>query len=266
MRLRRWLRPRTRWLRLRELRAQVGWRAALSDLLCGRFDLWGRSEYKLYSPLVMFPIWVRSKSSDLDVVSQVFLEEEYGCLDSMKDVGLVIDCGANVGYSTAYFLSRFAGCQVVAIEPDAGNYAMLRRNMAPYGSRVTMIHGGVWSRAARLSMAADHYRDGREWSRQVRVCEPEEDHDVEGVGIADLLKESGYDRISILKVDVEGAEAVIFADNYESWIEKIDVIAIELHDDSVFGTASDVFAAAIAGRDFQVSRSGELTICKKRAV
>jgi FkbM family methyltransferase len=266
MRLRRWLRPRTRWLRLRELSAKIGWRAAVSDLLCGRFDMWRRAEYRLYSPLVMFPIWVRSSSSDLDVVSQVFLEEQYACLDNRIDVGLVIDCGANVGYSATYFLSRFADCHVVAIEPDAGNYVMLRRNLAPYERRVTMVHGGVWSRAARLSMAADRYRDGREWSRQVRVCEAEDDHDVEGIGIADVLKESGYDRISILKVDVEGAEAVIFADNYESWIEKVDVIAIELHDDSVFGKGSDVFAAAIAGREFQVSRSGELTICKKRAV
>jgi hypothetical protein len=67
---------------------------------------------------------------------------------------------------------------------------------------------------------------------------------------------------SALKMDIEGAEAVVFADpSCQQWLPKTEAIAIELHDDSGFGPASDLFHAAIRDQRFQVSHSGELTIC-----
>jgi hypothetical protein len=63
---------------------------------------------------------------------------------------------------------------------------------------------------------------------------------------------------------VEGAEAVIFSGNNRSWLDKVEVIAIELHDDSAFGNSPAIFFNAIEGRGFDVSRSGDLTICRKR--
>ena len=84
---------------------------------------------------------------------------------------------------------------------------------------------------------------------------------VEEVDIETLLASSGQNRISILKVDVEGAEVVIFSANYRSWLDKVD--AIVLQDDSGFGEATQVFFAAIEGLGFQVCRSGDLTVCRK---
>jgi hypothetical protein len=42
-------------------------------------------------------------SSDLHVFRQIFVEREYGCLDDLADVRLIIDCGANAGYSSGSF-------------------------------------------------------------------------------------------------------------------------------------------------------------------
>lgn len=80
-----------------------------------------------------------------------------------------------------------------------------------------------------------------------------------------LLRESGLDRISILKMDVEGAEAVVFAKNYESWLPFVDNIVIELHDHSSFGRASDIVLNAIYCKSFNISRYGELTVCNTSA-
>jgi len=209
-------------------------------------------------------MFVRRDSSDLVVFDEIFIHHQYGCLDDLTEVRLVIDCGANVGYSSAYFLSRHSKSRIVAVEPDPENFAMLRRNLAPYGSRVNLIHAGVWSHVTRLALSESRYRDGREWSRQVRVSQPGDKTHIEGVDIETLLASSGHDRISILKVDVEGAEAVIFSKNYRSWLDKVDAIAIELHNDTVFGKATEVFFTAIEGRGFHVSLTGELTVCRKR--
>lgn len=216
-------------------------------------------------PLVEHGFYVRRRSSDVLVYDQIFLEREYAPLNDLSGVGLVLDCGANVGYSSAYFLSHFPGAHVVAVEPDDANFAMLQRNLAPYGDRVRLVHAGIWSHDTDLVMADTFTGEGDEWARQVRPCKPGETPAVQGISIETLLAESGADRISILKVDIEGAEAVVFSDGYEAWIDRVDAIAIELHDDTSFGDTQTPFFDAIEGQGFDISRSGELTICRRDA-
>lgn len=82
------------------------------------------------------PIFYRPGTSDLDVYTQVFDTLEYRCLDHVISPGLIIDCGANVGFTSAYLLSRHPSARVIAVEPDASNYLALRANLAQFGVRV----------------------------------------------------------------------------------------------------------------------------------
>ena len=75
-----------------------------------------------------------------------------------------------------------------------------------------------------------------------------------------LLALSQRSKIGLLKMDVEGAEVVIFGGEC-AWLYQVDRIAIELHEDTVFGNATEVFYNAIRGHNFEISQSGELTIC-----
>jgi FkbM family methyltransferase len=224
----------------------------------------GGAPVALASKHARYPLYCRPGTSDFWVFMQIFVDREYSCFDSLQGGGLVIDCGANVGYSSAYFLSRFPQCEVVAIEPDPDNYAMLVRNLAPYGRRATPVHAGVWSHQASLKLASERYGDGGEWARQVAECVPGERDSFPATSVGDLLRESGRDRIFVLKMDIEGAEGVVFADGDKSWLDRTDNIAIELHDDSQFGPCSEIFHRAIAAQRFRISFSGELTVCQRR--
>jgi FkbM family methyltransferase len=209
-----------------------------------------------------YPLHCRPHTSDADVFRQMFGVRELSCLDDLGGTGLILDCGANVGYASAYFLSRFPGSQVIAVEPDRDNFRLLELNLAPYAGSATLVRSAVWSQPARLTFTELPYRDGREWARQVRECRPDEEGFL-AVDVGSLLASSGHERIFILKVDVEGAEAAVFGANYESWIDRVDNIVIELHDDSYFGDCSSVFSRAIAGRGFSVTRHQLLTVCKR---
>jgi len=219
----------------------------------------------LRSTYARYPVSCRPDTSDPLAFCQIFVDREYDCVDDVTQASLIVDCGANVGYSAAYFMSRFPSCDLVAVEPDPNNFQLLCRNLAPYGKAARAIQTAVWSRPARLAISETKYRDGREWARQVRECKADEEAGFLAVDIGGLLAESRHPRISILKMDVEGAEAVIFSEHVESWIDQVDCMVIELHDDSTFGNASSAFAKAIAGRRFSVTRSGELTVCKRSA-
>lgn len=221
--------------------------------------------FTLTSKYARYPVKCRAGASDLDAFRQIFAGREYSCLDDIAEASFIIDCGANVGYSSAYFLSRFPRCDVVAIEPDPQNFELLRLNLSSYGKRVRTLRAAVWSHETKLTLSEGQYGDGHEWSRQVRECRPGEDTDLLTVDIGSVLGESGHERVSILKVDIEGAEAVVFSKNYESWIDRMDNIVIEIHNASSFGNCAEVFGKAIAGRGFSMTQCEELTVCKRLA-
>src|SRR6185436_7749204 len=119
-----------------------------------------------------WPIWahhpleVRPGTSDADVFGQVFINREYAILDDLKDVELVVDCGAYVGYSAAYFLSRWPGCRVLAFEPNWDTYQQCLANLKPY-TNATAYWAAIWSHGRGVNPSEARYRDGREWSAQV---------------------------------------------------------------------------------------------------
>ena len=217
--------------------------------------------YRLRSKHARHPLWCRPGTTDELVFDQIFIEREYSCLDGLPGAGLIIDCGANVGYSSAYLLTRFPGSTVIAVEPDPVTFATLEANLAPYGSRASAILSGVWSHETGLVIEEAPYRGGGAWATQVRECRPGEAAQMRAVDVGSLIRGSGFDRVSLLKVDIEGAEAIVFGAGCEEWLPLVDAIVIELHDDSAFGDAPRVFMDAISGRGFAIGTSGELTVC-----
>jgi len=211
------------------------------------------------SPHAAHPVVCRDRSSDAHSFHQVFVEREYSCLDDLAEPGLILDCGAYAGYSAVYFLSRFPRCRVIAVEPDPANYEVLRRNVASFGDRVRAVRAALWSHPAALTIREETRGPGSEWGRRVRECTAGEVADVAATDVVGLLRASGHSSISVLKMDIEGAEKAIFGSGCESWIGRVENIVIELHDRE----GAEAFHRAIAGRGFEVSRHGELTVCKR---
>ena len=215
--------------------------------------------WRLHPRKARHPLVGRSGSSDLDVFGQIFSGDEYGLVSDLEHVSFIIDGGANVGYSAAYFLSCYPAATVVSIEPDPENAALLRSNLAPYGTRSVVIEGALWSRPQDLLLTSG-FRDKRHWSRQVLPVDGNAERAVPGMTVGDVLARCGVERISILKLDIEGAEAELFRDGYGPWIGAVDTFVVELHDDAGLGPATERFRAALADHDPVYAESGELTI------
>ena len=211
------------------------------------------------SPYSAYPLLGRENSSDIHSFHQIFIAREYSCLDDLTDPQFILDCGGYVGYASAYFLSRFPNCRMITVEADLANFGVLQRNLAPFGDRVRTIRAAVWSHPAALKMSEATKAPGREWGRQVRECRDGEAAELPATDVGTLFRESGYSSISVLKVDIEGAEKVVFGPGSESWIDKVENIVIELHGKE----CAEAFHRAIAGQPFQISQCGELTVCKR---
>jgi FkbM family methyltransferase len=240
----------------------AGWRAALTWGVFRTKKALGFREasgfLKIKPRQTKYPVIARlGGSSDMEVVNQIFVVDEYACVRNISSPSLILDLGANVGYSSAYFLSCFPTATVVAVEPDPGNFELCRKNLAPYGDRAIVVHGAVWSKRSRLKLSRDAFGDGREWATQVYESDGYEDEaTVDGWDIPSLLHLGGGRQIDLLKVDIERSELEVFGASSPSWLPKVRNICIELHGPD----CREVFLEALKDFDYDLGSSGELTI------
>ncbi len=210
---------------------------------------------------VLHPIVARLRgSSDMETFDQIFLEEEYSCLRKLDEPSIVLDLGANVGFSSAYFLSIFPRARILAVEPDERNVAMCKLNLSPYGDRAQLLHGAVWSRPATLQVVTGAYGDGREWATQVVEVNGEERSSatVHAWDVGSLIDMTGSSTVDLLKIDIERAEMSVFGESACSWLTRVRNLCIELHGKD----CEAVFFAALKDFDYELEHSGELTICR----
>lgn len=208
-------------------------------------------------PGVVHPFRLRKGSSDLRVFHQVFVFGEYE-VPFPAEPKVIVDAGSNIGLFAVRMKNRFPKAKVLCIEPDPGNFAVLRENMAPY-SDVVCEPVGLWSREAKLRVT-DKYGMGA-WGMTVE--EDPENGTIEAASIPVLMRKHGLDHIDILKLDIETSEKEVFRSGYEEWLPKVRMIVVELHDSMLPGCAKAFFTAI--GRcypEYRYSVCGENTIVR----
>jgi FkbM family methyltransferase len=203
---------------------------------------------------------LRTEATDYRVFRQIFIENEYAVLEDVATVTNIVDCGANVGYSSLYFLDRFPHARVIAIEPDPANAIICEENLRPYGKRATVIRAAIWPQKAHLAIIRGEYRDGGAWATQVRPLVTHLDNALttNGIDMSEILQILDGSPIDILKIDIERSELDLFGSHTEQWLTRVRNVAIELHDDE----CREVFMKALHGFTFELQHSGELTIAR----
>jgi FkbM family methyltransferase len=204
------------------------------------------------------PFHFRHRTSDASVITQVLIEDAYACLLGVADVHVIVDAGANIAAASVFLLEAYPEATLIALEPDAGSFAVLERNLAYYGSRAHGMRAALWDRPAALAIDRGHFRDGREWTFQVRPS-IDGDAEVESMTIPGILDAFGVPHIDILKIDIEGAERTVFQDSARLWLDRVRVIAIELHDDE----CARAFRHAVAPFPAEITRAGDLTVWRR---
>ena len=200
----------------------------------------------------------RACSSDPYTIRQVFVCREHDDLLHLDDVKLIVDCGANIGCASVRFLSHYPQAQVIAIEPDPKNFAMLQSNLAPYGKRATALRAAVWNEDHQVvNCSRGTYADGLDWATTVSLAK-DGGGDTPTVSLDRLLAESGFPTIDILKIDIEGAELPLFDDHCHDWLSRTRNLCIELHGEE----CRAAFDRALESYGGHREEANELTICR----
>ena len=198
-------------------------------------------------------------SSDREVLEQIFVEREYEPI-ALWGPRMILDLGANVGYSSMFFLSRYPTASVVAVEPDPVNYAICCRNLKRFGHRARVVHGAVWPESRKLVLHHGAHGDGREWTTQVGPGRGAADPNahIKGYDVPTLINLANVDTIDLMKIDIERSELELFSRNTDTWLPHVRNLCIELHGRD----CNAVFFRALSAYSYDLGRSGELTVCR----
>lgn len=189
------------------------------------------------------PLWFRPNTTDSRSLKNVFADREYA-INFTDEPKLIIDAGANVGYASVFFADRYPNAKVLAIEPESANFALLNRNAAPY-ENIVPIHAALWHCQERIAIS-DPGKGAWAFRTSALSHARETVEHVQGVTVQQIIEEHDVSQIDLLKIDIEGAEKQVFEHSC-NWIERVQMIVVELHDRFAPGCTTAFFAATNNG-------------------
>ena len=169
----------------------------------------------------------RPATSDPWVLWDVFCNEFQLPPPEVAAPRSIVDLGANVGYTAAYFAAKYPDATVLAVEMDADNYAVARANIESFGERCTLVHAAVWDRDGDLE-----YEGGEEQGFHVVTSKSADAagqrRRVRSRALESLFTEHGLESIDYVKMDIEGAEDQVLMES-APWLRRVRALKIELH-------------------------------------
>ena len=241
------VRWRKRWRKFDAMRRDLGWAATLRHLRnrCSREPI-------VSLRLRDYPVPVyyrRHNRTDLNLLRKILCGGAGDPGLALAD-GLIIDGGANAGYVTLALARRYPRCRIVAVEPDAGNCELLRLNSAAL-PQVRVLQAALWSESGTLGITNPGAK-----SVSYRVSADGAGASVPACTIADVMAQAGAATISLLKLDIEGAEYELLRNGWEAWFPRVRALMVELHESLAPGLEA-LFAERLATRPHRRSRHGE---------
>jgi FkbM family methyltransferase len=123
----------------------------------------------------------------------------------------VVDLGANLGLFTV--LAAKAGAGVIAVEAQRGFGPLIAEHcrLNAVGSSVQVLHAIVGGTTGVIRADGGGHGAGS----------------VPTVTVGEVIDRAGFDRVDLMKIDVEGAEFDLIDE--DGWLERVDRLVLEVH-------------------------------------
>lgn len=166
-------------------------------------------------------VTVRSYSGDVFIILEVLGSKCYRLPEPVERGGVVVDLGANIGVTSLFLADLYEPSRLICVEPSPHNCGLLRKNLSGLKQNVDIVQAAISNEKGFVTFdtKAETW-GGRISNAGVRVP---------SLTMTDLVDHYNLDRIDILKIDIEGAERLLFQSNLD-WLKRVNNIAIEIHD------------------------------------
>lgn len=174
-----------------------------------------------------------NSDADESVFGEIFQEREYKMLEPVitKAAAPIVDIGAHVGMFSVYCSVLNSGVRIFAYEPDEDNFAAMKDNLqdnnvknvvaknvavgAEIGQRTLFVSNDSHNHSLLSAEAAGDFSG--------------EEKDVQVVTLTRILEQNRLERVSLVKMDCEGAEFEILLNLPDEVFKKVDNFYVECH-------------------------------------
>lgn len=209
------------------------------------------------------------KDGDLNVIGEVLQGDTYRIATMERAPTLVFDIGAHIGTFTNGIKSRFPDARVVAIEPNARSFELLKANTERFGESVICVHGAVsYARGTVLTDGIGATGGGFMTTREAFEAQAAGktaadgfiysivDDDVSTYTLGDLLEIAeeawGVMRVAdLVKLDCEGGEVDLLQHASPDELDIIGDIVGEYHIEGGYRAFEEIAKAALPAHRFE---------------
>jgi FkbM family methyltransferase len=208
-------------------------------------------------PIVVFhpkclggqPVLCRPGTRDKSSLEDLLFYQTYLPPVPLNDPKVIVDLGANVGYTVSHFAFLYPGARTIGLELDAQNFLIAQQNTQWCRDRVTMINAAIWSSNGYVNFEGrgeDAYHVVASIPNDNdNLASPSPDRRARAMTMESLIADFGIARIDYLKMDIEGGETELILSGNPTWLDRVDAMKVELHH-----VEYDDFERALSGRGF----------------
>lgn len=165
------------------------------------------------------PLYLRPGTPDAKTVITNIIRADHGRVRPPVYPTSMIDAGAYIGDSSSYFLSKYPRLKVVALEPDPDNYEIAKQNLTPYGNRVCLLNQALAGRAGTVCFSGQYEA----------ACISNRGLEIEATTVPAIMRAMSWERVSIVKIDIEGEELTVVDERADIWLQHVDLLIVENH-------------------------------------
>lgn len=162
---------------------------------------------------------VRPGTSDVLVLRDTFIGKFH--LPPFEPA-VILDLGSHIGTTIAHFAYLYPKARIYGVEMDAENFALCRRNIAPWSERCQILHAAVAASDGESSY--DPNIGIHHWGYRIG----EGSQPVETQSIDNLFARFELNRVDYLKMDIEGTEADLLQAGGK-WTRRVRTLKVETH-------------------------------------
>lgn len=178
-----------------------------------------------------FKVELRDQA-DKSIVAEIFQLREYrGAEEIIKTAKFpIIDAGAQAGFFVLYCRALNPEVKIYAVEPEANNAKALARHLKT--NRIKDVK--VMQQALGGQTEQREFYISKDTHNHSLIGLNEEDlagkKVISSISLTDFLRKNKLNKISLLKMDIEGAEYEVLSNLPPEGWQKISVILLEYHD------------------------------------
>ena len=165
------------------------------------------------------PVAFSAREGFVHSVREIFLDDVYR-FDAKSAAPHIVDAGANIGLSVLYFKRRYPDATILAYEPDAAIFGLLKKNVGALPG-VELHQAAAWTEDTELTFYSEGSLAG---SSELDFAGKGAPVKVRAERLRDALKRP----VDFLKIDIEGAENSVLFD-IEPELANVDHLFFEYH-------------------------------------